>query len=301
MSDPSELDPSTFAPPGESSFDLFAERTNLHGTIFAGVAYGVLFAIAFQALFLFFQMPRSKIPYRHVAYVATMLSLATMLFAANARFIQLTFIDLRNFPGGPNAVSENFYALPVNILGFFCGITMSWLADGLLVWRFTVIMGNNLWYAVFPGLILLGSVATSVVLGIGLFVPQFQTNEWLMINLVNFGIAYWSLSIALNLLLTTAITARILLVRRELRGILGADHAKQYVSVVAMVIESAALYAVWSLAFLIAFALHSPIRDMFLPVLGQVQGIAPVLILFRVAQGARVESEYDEQPDGQHV
>ncbi|KAF9008606.1 hypothetical protein BDZ89DRAFT_542354 [Hymenopellis radicata] len=49
--------PSKFAPPGESAADLWAEQSNLNGIILSGVAYGVLFAISFQALLLFLNLP----------------------------------------------------------------------------------------------------------------------------------------------------------------------------------------------------------------------------------------------------
>ncbi|KAJ6533374.1 hypothetical protein DFH09DRAFT_932689, partial [Mycena vulgaris] len=109
---------------------------------------------------------------------------------------------------------------------------------------------------------------------------------------VQFGIAYWSLSIALNIILTLSITTRIWLVRRRLHNALraqnsgmGVQNSGQYVLIVAMLIEFAALYAVWSTVFLICYARNTPFQNILLPPLGQVQGIAPALILLRVAQG----------------
>jgi hypothetical protein len=47
-----------------------------------------------------------------------MLILATIGFGGNARFNQMTFIDDRNFPGGPNAYTIEFYTTPCNMVAF---------------------------------------------------------------------------------------------------------------------------------------------------------------------------------------
>jgi hypothetical protein len=52
---------------------------------------------------------------------------------------------------------------------------------------------------------------------------------------------------------------------------MGVQNSGQYVSIVAMLIESAALYAVWSTVFLICYARNTPFQNILLPPLGQVQ------------------------------
>ncbi|KAG9318998.1 hypothetical protein JVU11DRAFT_1117 [Chiua virens] len=67
--------------------------------------------------------------------------------------------------------------------------------------------------------------------------------------------------------------------------LLGPGHAIECTTVVAMLIESAAVYATFSLLFLIPYALNGPISYTFLQVLGEAQLIAPLLIIYREAQG----------------
>ncbi|KAJ7160006.1 hypothetical protein C8R43DRAFT_881741 [Mycena crocata] len=275
-------DTGSFAPPGESAFDLWVEKSNLNGVLLSGVAYGVLFTISLQTLLLFFQLPRAKIPWGWVAYVSLMFTLASIGFGGNAKFNELTYIDNRNIPGGPNAYTVEFYSIPVNMMEFCAYVVMSWLADGLVLWRFTMIWGYNYWLAIFPGMMFLGSVASSIAL-VKAIISGSDT-FWAEKS-VQLGIAYWSLSISLNIILTTSIACRIWLVRRSIHKSLGAQHTKQYFTIAAMLVESAALYAIWGLAFLVCYARNTPMQNILLPPLGQVQGIAPVLILFRVAQG----------------
>ncbi|KZV78030.1 hypothetical protein EXIGLDRAFT_692990 [Exidia glandulosa HHB12029] len=52
-----------------------------------------------------------------------------------------------------------------------------------------------------------------------------------------------------------------------------------------MLVESAALYSAFSLIFIVAYGRNSPVQNLFLPPLAQIQCIAPLLILLRVAYG----------------
>ncbi|KAJ7032812.1 hypothetical protein C8F04DRAFT_1040212 [Mycena alexandri] len=271
-----------FAPLGENSFDLWVEKSNLDGVFLSGVAYGILFTITAQALLLFLQLPKDKIPRLLIAYVIAMFILASVGFGGNAKFNEMTYIDNRNFPGGPNAYTVAFYSTPVNMMAFAAYTLMSWMADGLVLWRFTLIWDYKYWLSAFPLLMFLGSVGSSIALIISIARPgdRFWSEKS-----VQFGLAYWSLSIALNIILTVSIVVRIWIVRRQVHGLVGGPLSVQYVSIAAMLIESAALYAIWSMVFLICYARGTPLQNILLPPLGQVQGIAPLLILFRVAQG----------------
>jgi hypothetical protein len=118
---------------------------------------------------------------------------------------------------------------------------------------------------------------------------------------VNLAIPYWSISIALNLGITACIAARLLYMRYQTRQVIDGSGA-EYVSVTAMLVESAALYSTNGLLFLITYAINSPAQNLFLPILGQTQvcasnrmmhnkglfatqSISPLLIILRVLHG----------------
>ncbi|TCD68760.1 hypothetical protein EIP91_009906 [Steccherinum ochraceum] len=117
------------------------------------------------------------------------------------------------------------------------------------------------------------------------FVPQIASlgsNLWTDISTAP-GIAYLTLSLSINTILTFLIVGRILYIGRRLRCF--GPRYGQYTSVVALIIESAALYTFWALISVIACGVNSPLQFALLPALGQVQAIPPLLILTRVASG----------------
>jgi len=272
----------SFAPTGETAAELWVERSNFDGNLITGVGYGVLFTISVQTLTLFLKLPRAKVPWSLVAYVFAMWTLATVGLAGTAKFNQMVFVDDRDFPGGPNAFTGAFYSTWVNMLSFAAYIVMNWMASALVLWRFTMFWGNNLWLSLFPGLMFLGSIASSILFLLSVANP---TDLALAALTVQFGIAYWSLSLGLNVILSLSIATRILMIRKSIIRLIGSQHSTQYISIVAMLVESAAIYAVFGIMFLICFARNTPLQNILVGMLGQVQGIAPVLIVFRVAQG----------------
>ncbi|KAF8641523.1 hypothetical protein AX16_009901 [Volvariella volvacea WC 439] len=275
------MDPS-YAPPGESAYDLYVERSNLNGVILSGVAYGVLLTITIQALLLFLKPPKGCcISWPLVIYLGVVAVLATIGFGGNAKFNQMTYIDYRNYPGGPNVFTVDFYQHWTNMMSFASYTVLSWIADGLVLWRFSLIYNNYLLCAL-PGLMYSGAIASSISLLVAMTRP---TASFWSERAVRFGIAYWSLSISLNIILTLAISGRLLYVQNRIKRALGVEHSQMYTSIASMLVESAALYTIWGLVFLICYARNTPFQNIVLPPLGQVQGIAPVLILLRVAQG----------------
>ncbi|KAJ7124098.1 hypothetical protein C8R43DRAFT_1076079, partial [Mycena crocata] len=273
---------SPFAPPGESAYDLWVERSNLNGMLRSGVAYGILFTVAFQTIVLFLQLPKARIPWGLVAYTTTIFVLASLGVSTNAKFNEMTYIDDRNIPGGPNAYTVQFYASVFPLTSFASYTVMSWFADGLVLWRFIMLFGYKYWLGVLPLMMFMGSIASSIALLVSM--TKSSDTFWSSKSM-QFSIAYWSLSISLNIILTLSIITRIWSVRHRVQKLLGSHHSGQYVSITAILVESAALYSGWGLVFLICYARNTPFQNILLPPLGQVQGIAPLLILFRVAQG----------------
>lgn len=145
--------------------------------------------------------------------------------------------------------------------------------------------GYKYWLVIFPGLMFGGSIgshiftltshlsdAGRIASSIALLVSMTKSSDtfWSSKSM-QFGIAYWSLSISLNIILTLSIATRIWLARYRIRKTLGSQHSVQYISITAMLIESAALYAVWGMTFLICYARNTPFQNILLPPLGQVQ------------------------------
>ena len=89
----------------------------------------------------------------------------------------------------------------------------------------------------------------------------------------NFGLPYFSISIALNILLTLMIVIRVVLYMRFIRTAKGASAGLDglYKGIVTVLIESSALYAVNSLLFVGPWGAGNHASDIFLPILAQTQ------------------------------
>ncbi|TDL20989.1 hypothetical protein BD410DRAFT_750293, partial [Rickenella mellea] len=196
--------------------------------------------------------------------------------------MEQAFIDDRNVPGGPLGWLATHYGEPLAIFGNSAYVTANFLADGTLLYRLLLLWDYNRYVMVIPVLSYLASTALSIL-------TVFQSSQpgasLLTSNTVIFAIPYWSLSISLNLVVTLLIVPRLLIWRNNAINMLGLQHSKTYTSIAAMMVESAALFSVTGLIFIICYAHNSSIQNLVLPVLGQIMCISPELIIMRVALG----------------
>lgn len=88
---------------------------------------------------------------------------------------------------------------------------------------------------------------------------------------INWTGPYLCVSLAINIVLTFLIVIRLLLYRRTMAQLLGPGHATECTTVVAMLIESAAVYTTFVLLFLIPFALQNSVSYTFVQVMGEAQ------------------------------
>ena len=96
------------------------------------------------------------------------------------------------------------------------------------------------------------------------------SNLWSNIT-VDFGLPYFTISVALNVLLTFLICLRLLRHSQEFNLTTGSSSKGLYRMLVAVLVESCALYALFSLLFIGTYASGNYMSDLFLPILSQVQ------------------------------
>ncbi|GJE91766.1 hypothetical protein PsYK624_079170 [Phanerochaete sordida] len=200
------------------------------------------------------------------------------------RVLQLAYVDYRDYPGGPGAFELYNGSLAVNVIGTAAYLMNAWLADALMLYRFHVIWSASRYqYAVIPALLaFVLSIISSCILLAQIADPGGAL--WISAS-ANMALTFWSTSVTLTCYCTLAIAARLLYMRHTVRALFGAHAQVPYLSLTAMLVESAALYAAFALAFLATYARGNPASFMLLAILGQVQSIAPLLIVLRVAQG----------------
>lgn len=85
---------------------------------------GVLVTIFIQCIFLIFRVhqvgendeKKTHMPW--LIYIVAMFILATVGFGSNTKFVEMTYVDYRNFPGGPNAFTRVYYSSDVGQASF---------------------------------------------------------------------------------------------------------------------------------------------------------------------------------------
>jgi len=282
----------SWAPPGESSFDLFTERTNLDGAVLGGVAYGIFICLYFTTLRQQFVTKRKKL--WQIIYLNVLLTFSTIYFGASTKWAQQMFIDYRNYhldntttspeATGPLGFYNQDYNTPMIILGNAAYVVLNFASDGLVLYRALLIWNYNWFVMAFPLLILLAQTAMSIIT---VWNNSLPLAHFFGATSKAFASSWVIMSMSLNIILSCLIIGRIMFTRRRLVAAYGARHAGQYTSIGAIVVESAAIYAFLELLFIIFFEQLGPaisFVNIILPLLTQAMCIAPTLILLRIAR-----------------
>jgi hypothetical protein len=92
-----------------------------------------------------------------------------------------------------------------------------------------------------------------------------------------YGTSYYVISLGVNIMLTILIMIRLFMYRRRILDVLPEEHARHYVSLVAIIVESAALYSVLALIFIITYAVKNPLNQIFIVAASSAQVCKPNL------------------------
>jgi len=278
------IDPS-FAPPNETSQGIWIEVSTFVGdTVLGATAFGILASL--YVLSLSALIPQLKKPAHknwaifHIAYASLLLILIGIGTAGNARLAQLYWINNRNFDGGPLAFIEDETSISILRWGWSVYIVASWLQDAYVVYRCLVFWGRNYLVCALPILCFIGSVASAIAV-----IVEISTAGLTSPLAIKFAICWYIFSVSINILATLAIVGRLLWKRKTIIALLGKEHSRIYTGVVSMFIESAAIYSVFGIIFIGSYFRQDPVNNIVLPILGTLEGICPLLIIYRVANG----------------
>jgi len=222
-----------------------------------------------------------------LGYITSLICLETVFQISESRTVQMIYIDNRNYPGGPWAYFLATQDMPENVLFIASLFLLTFFADILLLWRCWVIwsaFGSHTAYLVIalPGVLLLSSLGMGVLWTVHSSIPGMSLYSMLPLR---FGTTYYSISLTANVILTILIATRLLFYRRKAVESLPKDHATDYLSLVAIVVESASIHSAFALVFLVTYAVNHPINSVFLIVTSSSQQISNYLIIYRLAEG----------------
>ncbi|KAF7328676.1 hypothetical protein MSAN_02469200 [Mycena sanguinolenta] len=269
--------------PDETTAQLWDERCIFVGHFIGAFGYGVHLTLFFQCVHALYTGRKAQ-PHnwQWLLFVFILFALGNIGNATSIFYVQKTFIDDRNYPGGPGAY---FFEQSTQWAAVLCNsvyIVNTWFQDGLLLYRFWTIYSRNYYIVVIPALAFLTSLIMSAILIAVLCRPG--NTFWTALS-VKLAIPYWAISISMTVILTALIAGRLLFMRYRFKKLVGASSSMPYLTVTAMLVESAAIYSINGIIFLVAYGLNDPTQNLWLTLLGQTQSIAPLLIILRVARG----------------
>jgi len=215
-------------------------------------------------------------------YVLVVFAFSTVFLGTNMRWTQLMFIDNRNYPGGPIAWADDFATLPLSQAINIIFILITWLTDGILIWRCAMLWTGkwSKFVMILPVLMYFATIGLGIVL-MTVFSGPFASNILL---------AMYSVSLSLNVVITALILLRLFMHARSVSRVLGRSFAKKYEEIATIIVESALLTASVSVGMIITVALRNNFTQVFLTCMPYFQVISTFLIIVRVLDGTAVNT-----------
>jgi hypothetical protein len=219
-------------------------------------------------------------------YIFITFVLMTISFAANAKYTEMIWIDLRDIPGGPLTLIQNELDYSINVLALSTGHIQEWFMQALLLHRCFVIWNWARSVIIPMTTLYIAMIVMSILVQI-----QASTGAiWYNIDIL---LVYLCIEVGLTVIYTILVAYRLLSMRTKMKQAMTQYDSSTYDIVIRMVIESAVSYSIFAVLFIIAFALHSDgVSTLCFLSIGQVQGIAQLFIIIRVARGRAVTREW---------
>ncbi|KAJ7654046.1 hypothetical protein DFH06DRAFT_1203506 [Mycena polygramma] len=179
------------------------------------------------------------------------------------------------------------------------------VTDGFFIYRCFIIWGRSTRVTVIPIFMLLGSAIMGCLTAAENAYGGVQTN--FIDPRIPFGV-----TLATNALLMGLTVGRIWWIRRDACIVLDSAHVRKYDTVIAIILESGAIYCLALLLYLIAFSVTTKlsvestntvgfgtallVSTSFQVSLSQIMNIAPMLTIVRVALGRVVDGDSTTGP-----
>ncbi|PIL31172.1 hypothetical protein GSI_05869 [Ganoderma sinense ZZ0214-1] len=247
--------------PLEDQWNIQLQKSLIASDFVTGVAYGIPLVLWLScATYLWKNRQKGKNTIFLLSYIALLLVAQTIYSITQVWFTQDIYIENQRYPGGPFKYFFVHQDDTADVIAYVTLCIVILMCDILVLWRCWVVwtaLDHRLGYLVvaFPACMILASL----VMGTFWIIKSVEPGNTLYSPLPQqLGIAYFSLSLGVNVILTTLIVARLLAFRRANIAFLPPEHAQQYLSTAAVVIESASLYSVFAIVFIVTYGLSAP-------------------------------------------
>ncbi|OCH86031.1 hypothetical protein OBBRIDRAFT_738777 [Obba rivulosa] len=216
-----------------------------------------------------------------MGFSTALLFLITIYMSTEAIFGEEMWIVNFDFPGGADAWFAVNAAVWYQTMGTASFVFLNWLTDALMIYR-CFIVWNDYRVIVVPIILYLATWALGII---ELVVSGEPGGDFFVGKAEQLGLAYFSTTIRLNVLVTVLICVRILTYARRVEGTLGPSSTRTYTGAAALIIESALPYTLAGIAYLVSTGLNSGISILMGAFYGMFACISPQLLILRVLSG----------------
>ncbi|RPD54281.1 hypothetical protein L226DRAFT_441669, partial [Lentinus tigrinus ALCF2SS1-7] len=187
---------------------------------------------------------------------------------------------------GPIAFFANV-SVRLNVAKDYIYITSLFVGDMVVVWRLHVVWGKNYWVSVLPTIMTFGELIS----GYG-SVSHYLLPDPTIPSTVPWGIAMFVMSMATNIIVTSAIASRIWYVYITMKPkAMGLQTSNRYTRVLLLIIESGAIIAAAKITEFTLFRLApddgNGMNALYIvfEIMPQITGIVPTVIVYAVNSG----------------
>ncbi|KAJ3574365.1 hypothetical protein NP233_g1818 [Leucocoprinus birnbaumii] len=256
------------------------------GGYIGGILYGLELALYFVIMRKLRKHKSGSIHSRKLsaAFCTVGLALLTINISCNAVWGETMWIEAR---GSQAHGVETFIMTQVSAwyetLSSTCAVGLIFMGDALLLYRLFIVWGSNFLIIVIPALAYLAAFVLAII---QLVISGTPGGNFFHGQTIAFGTPYYSITIGLNIIITFLICGRLIhLVGGLSRSPENCHVLHFYSSLTSLMIESAALYSLLGITYLIPYASESQTAIAFGQVWSKLTCICPQLIILRMASG----------------
>ncbi|KAL7278322.1 hypothetical protein ACG7TL_008298 [Trametes sanguinea] len=269
----------------ESKAELTGARMSYAAAVLACITYGAYLILAAICIhFLLKRRAKGNSQRVILVYTIVMLLFSTVYFVSGAIWSEIEFVESSNIAGYASSLGQSIYIIKDTFY-----VLNIWLADSLLIYRLHIVWSGSFLVILLPIFLWMGAVATGVLLLLDTAKP---TATLVAADVIRFQTAFYCMSISLNILTTLLIAGRLWYQQRQMKALAAVPSARwDYTSVIAIFVESAALYSICGIVYIPLVVRKLPLQYPITALIGGVTSIAPSLIILRIALGTAVTQE----------
>ncbi|KAE9402953.1 hypothetical protein BT96DRAFT_1017344 [Gymnopus androsaceus JB14] len=204
---------------------------------------------------------------------------------------QRAFIDTAGEPGDPASVYYSFPADYMNLLKESLYLMQTFIGDCTMIYRLWIVYNKKVYVISFPVVIITAYATSAIAVVIALGKTTLGENIFIS-SAGSWAITVFVTTVAqvLNVIITSLISYRIWSVQHQVKGIV---QGGGLMSVVHIIIESAALYTTTALLTLIGYSTEQLWQFITIDMISPIIGISFTLISVRVSRGTPSQGGYN--------